>query len=47
MSHLIIAIEQMKNVLILVMHHDVNVKMVTHGVMGFVKVFSGLTFFSL
>jgi hypothetical protein len=33
MSHMIIVIDQMKNVLILVMGHDVNVKMVTNGVM--------------
>jgi hypothetical protein len=35
---MIIAIDQMKNVLILVMDHDVNVKMVTNGVMGIAKV---------
>ena len=38
MSHLIIAIDHMKNVLILVMDHDVNVKMVTNAVMGIAKV---------
>jgi hypothetical protein len=38
MSHMIIATDQMKNVLILVMDHDVNVKMVTNGVMVIAKV---------
>jgi hypothetical protein len=38
MSHKIIAIDQMKNVLILVMDHDVNVKMVMNGVMVIAKV---------
>jgi len=35
----------MKNVLILVMDHGVNVKMVTNGVMSIVKVCNGLTSF--
>ena len=42
---MIIAIDQMKNAMILVIDHDVNVKMVTNGVMGIVKVCNGLTFF--
>jgi hypothetical protein len=35
---MIIAIDQMKNMLILVMDHDVNVKMVTNGVKVIAKV---------
>jgi hypothetical protein len=47
MSHMIIAIDQMKNAMILVIDHDVNVKMITNGVMGIVKVCNGLTFILL
>jgi hypothetical protein len=47
MSHMVIVIDQAKNVMILVIDHDANVKMVTNGVMGIVKVCNGLTFILL